>query len=76
MSETHAGLLSLAATPTFATMALLTAALDAGAPDVLCAATQHASLLNGMAVMYALMSAFHSGPWLKMFSRNDAARQA
>ena len=77
MSETHIGSLSLAAAPTFATMALLTGALDVGPPDVLCAATHHASPLNGMVVMYLLMSAFHSAPWLKLiFSRNDEASGA
>jgi hypothetical protein len=69
--------LSLAATPTFAIMALLTAALDVGPPDALCSATQHASPLNGMAVMYLLMSAFHSPPWLKLTSsRQNGARRA
>jgi hypothetical protein len=67
-------LLSLVAAPTFAIMALLTGPL--GPPDTLCSATPHASPLNGMAVMYALMSAFHSPPWLKLGSRrcNDARR--
>ena len=37
-------------------------------PDVLCAAAQHASPLNGMVWMYMLMSAFHSAPWLKLIS--------
>ena len=68
--------LCLAAAPTFAIMALLTGVLGGGMPDMLCPAAQDASLLTGMAPMYLLMSAFHSGPWLKMFSRNDAARQA
>lgn len=65
--------LSLAAAPTFAIMALLTGGLDA-TPDILCSATQHASPLNGMVVMYLLMSAFHSAPWLKLISsrRNGA----
>ena len=70
------GLLSLAAAPTFAIMALLTGALDVGPPHTLCSATQHASPLNGMAVMYLLMSAFHSAPWLKLMSRRRmSARQ-
>jgi hypothetical protein len=60
--------LSLAAAPTFASMALLTAFPDAGPPDMFCAAAQHASPLSGMAAMYGLMSAFHSAPWLKLTS--------
>jgi hypothetical protein len=58
--------LSLAAAPTFAMMALLTAVLDRGAPDMLCSAMQHASPLSGMVPMYVLMSVFHSAPWLKL----------
>jgi hypothetical protein len=58
--------LCLAATPTFAIMALLTA-LGGGEPAILCAAMQHASPLNGMIPMYLLMSVFHSAPWLKLF---------
>jgi tellurite resistance protein TehA-like permease len=68
--------LSLAASPTFAIMALLTGALNVGAPDVLCS-TQHASPLDGMVLMFALMSAFHSAPWLKLISsRRDGVRRA
>ena len=59
--------LCLAAAPTFAIMALLTA-FRAAPPDMLCAAGQHASPLSGMAAMYLLMSAFHSAPWLKLIS--------
>lgn len=68
--------LSLAAAPTFAIMALLSGAFDVGPPGMLCSATQHASPLSGMVVMYALMSAFHSAPWLKLISggRNGARR--
>ena len=67
-------LLSLAAAPTFVIMALLTGPL--GPAEMLCSATPHASPLNGMAVMYALMSAFHSAPWLKLIPRrrNDPCR--
>ena len=56
--------LSLAAAPTFATMALLTL----GAPsDMICSAGQGFPL-GGMAPMYVLMSAFHLAPWLKLVS--------
>ena len=57
--------LYLAATPTFAIMAVLTAV--SGSADVMCSATQ--SPLGGMVPMYALMSAFHAGPWLKRMFR-------
>ncbi len=59
--------LCLAATPAFAVMALLTAVLGSGAPDMLCSAMQ-ASPLSGMVPMYVLMSAFHSAPWLRLIS--------
>jgi hypothetical protein len=66
-------LLSLAAAPTFAIVALLTGVL-AGPPPVLCAAAQSSSPLSGMALMYLLMSAFHSAPWLKLIlSRRSGA---
>ena len=57
--------LYLAAAPTFAIMALLTAVLGGGSP--LCS-TASASPLTGMVPMYLLMSAFHLPPWLKMIS--------
>jgi hypothetical protein len=59
-------LLSFAATPTFAVMALMTA--TDGEPQLLCTAAHLASPLGGMIPMYLLMSAFHSGPWLKLIS--------
>ena len=58
--------LSLAAAPTFAVMALLAGAFDAGALDMLCSAAHHASPLGGIVVMYLLMSALHSAPWLNL----------
>ena len=60
--------LSLAAAPTFAAMALLATIPGGGPADMLCAATREASPLSGMVPMYALMSAFHAGPWLKLIS--------
>jgi hypothetical protein len=60
--------LCLAATPTFAIMALLTGVLGGGPSDVLCSAAQGAFPLSGMVPMYLLMSAFHSAPWLNLIS--------
>jgi hypothetical protein len=68
--------LCLAAAPTFAIMALLTAFPAAGPPDLLCAAAQRASPLGGMAAMYLLMSAFHSAPWLKLISSPGSGRRS
>ena len=61
-----ADFLYLAAAPTFAVMALLTA--FGGSPDALCSIAG-ASPLGGMVPMYLLMSAFHLAPWLKLISR-------
>lgn len=60
--------LSLAAAPTFGLMAILTAIADGGAQQVWCSAAMHMSPLAGMVPMYALMSAFHFTPWLKLVS--------
>ncbi|MDQ8732022.1 hypothetical protein [Bradyrhizobium sp. LHD-71] len=56
--------LALAASPTFAIMALLSGVLGADPAAMLCA-TAHASPLSGMTAMYLLMSVFHAAPWLK-----------
>ena len=67
-----ADFLYLAAAPTFAIMALLTAVPGGGSAEALCGA----SPLSGMVPMYLLMSAFHAAPWLKLIShrRNRARR--
>jgi hypothetical protein len=66
-------LLTLAAAPTFAIMALLTGVLGGGSPDALCSIAS-ASPLNGMVPMYVLMSAFHSAPWLRLSALRVAPR--
>jgi hypothetical protein len=72
-----ADFLCLAAAPTFAAMALLTAVPGAGQADLLCSITQHASPLSGMVPMYLLMSAFHAAPWLKLVSsRHGGTRRS
>lgn len=61
-------LLSLAAAPTFAVMALLSGTGDTMPAGILCSSAPHGSSLNGMTLMYALMSAFHAAPWLTLLS--------
>ena len=70
-----AGWLALAAAPTFAAMALLTA-LPGGSADMICSVAAGSLPLDGMAPMYLLMSAFHSGPWLTLVAARRARRQA
>ena len=65
-------LLSLAAAPIFAIMALLAAIQAGGMPTMLCSAAHDASPLTGMVPMYLLMSAFHSAPWLRLIAQRAA----
>jgi hypothetical protein len=57
--------LCLAASPTFALMAVLTAVAGGGPMEMLCASGRGAPL-SGMVPMYLLMSAFHAPPWLRL----------
>jgi hypothetical protein len=68
--------LSLAAAPTFAIIALLTAIQDSSMPGILCSAAHDTSVLTGMVPMYVLMSAFHSAPWLRLISGRRSASLA
>ncbi len=68
MTSGAADWLCLAAAPTFAIMALLTAVHDGGQMAVMCAAAPDASPLDGMVPMYLLMSAFHAAPWLRLIA--------
>jgi hypothetical protein len=61
--------LHLAASPTFALMALSTLALDSGGQGALCGGTG----FNGMVPMYLLMAVFHLTPWLKLAPRRGSA---
>ena len=61
-------LLSLAAAPVFAIMSGLSALNGAYMPALLCSAMPGGAQVTGMPVMYALMGAFHLGPWLRIWS--------
>ena len=60
--------LRLAASPTFAIMALTSAG-----PMEMLGNEAHASLLSGMVPMYLLMSLFHSDPWLNLMANRRHA---
>jgi hypothetical protein len=61
--------LGLAASPTFAAMAVLTSL--GGAPMVLCSGAAGFPL-GGMVPMYLLMSVFHATPWLRLIAGRPA----
>jgi hypothetical protein len=69
-----AGWLSLAATPSFAVMAVVTG-LSASAPMMNCMAMPEASALSlgGMVPMYLLMSVFHAAPWVRLMTLGKKA---
>jgi hypothetical protein len=66
-----AGWLALAASPTFALMAVLSAADTM--PMALCAPEPRLLPLDGMTAMYVLMGLFHLPPWLKLARRRPRA---
>ncbi len=64
-------LLPLAAAPTFAAMALLTAASEGNAANILCMGMANAGPLSGMTAMYLLMAVFHVTPWLRLMAKRQ-----
>ncbi|HEV7277526.1 MAG TPA: hypothetical protein VGN80_14665 [Devosiaceae bacterium] len=61
-----AGWLALAAAPTFALMAWISAVRSPGM--TMCTAASALVPINDMALMYLLMSLFHLPPWMKLLS--------
>lgn len=66
--------LGLAAAPTFALMAGISAAGSPG--TMMCSAVPTFVPINDMALMYLLMSLFHVSPWLKFLSGRLQRRNA
>ncbi|MGN6819604.1 MAG: hypothetical protein ACTHJR_13130 [Sphingomonas sp.] len=64
------GMLGLAASPTFAGMAILTS-IGSG-PVVTFCSGGGAFPLGGMVPMYLLMSVFHAAPWLRLVAGRAA----
>ncbi len=61
------GILSLAAAPAFAVMAVIT--WTRGSPGMPCSVEPDGSLIGGMVPMYAMMAVFHASPWLRLIAR-------
>lgn len=68
MSKTLSNWLGLAASPTFATLALWTLAFGDREAAMICSGGQGGPI-SGMALMYLLMAAFHLPCWLRLVAR-------
>lgn len=64
--------LSLAASPTFGLMALLTAIVGDAHVAALCTQAGLPSPLTGMVPMYLMMAAFHLAPWFRLTGSSSA----
>ncbi len=68
MSKTLSGWLSLAAAPTFATLALWTIVFGDRDAAMICSGGRGGPI-SDMALMYLLMAAFHLPCWLRLAAR-------
>ena len=60
------GWLGLAASPSFAALAIVSAAQASEPTLPLCAAMPPGPAIGGMTLMYGLMSLFHAAPWFNL----------
>jgi hypothetical protein len=72
---TVADVLALAASPTFALMALMTGIMSDASTEM-AGMSGHASPMSGMITMYLLMSAFHLTAWLKLARARSSRRRS
>ena len=63
--------LSLAATPTFAILSVVSLIRGGGPLEVLCAASGQGWPIGNMGLMYGLMGVFHLPPWTRLLERHQ-----
>jgi hypothetical protein len=73
-AQQAAGWLGLAAAPTFALMAGISAVHSPGM--AICSAASAMVPISDMALMYLLMGFFHLSPWLKLLAARSPRRDA
>src|SRR5690348_823438 len=61
--------LNLAATPTFAVMALVTHRAGVNGQSMMSSMSPSASPIDGMVPMYVMMSVFHAAAWIRLVAR-------
>ena len=68
-----ANFISLAASPIFAIMALLTVFAGERGSIIICSIGQGGSPLLGMGAMYTLMTIVHSPPWFRLLDQGKSS---